>query len=195
MRKLIAKYATIAGLIFITASPSWSVTTLPEPVFPNAIQYDDFFSYSARILTELGYAGYDVSTGTGGLNLLLMTGANGATNTGVLGGLYDFQDPVDYDNPSTIGTWSAPVDQLVNYLHDAFSPLVNIPVFTFDLNQNAANPNLTVTSYMTVRNGESIIEDWAFDSVNDHLYNTNNKVTAPGTITIEYPEGSFITGV
>ncbi len=193
MRKLIAKFTAVAGLIFLTASPSWSVTILPDPVFPNAIQYDDFYSYSAKILTELGYAGYDVSTGTGGLDLLLLTGATGATNIGVLDGLYDFQNPINYNNPTTTGTWSASLDQLVDYLHDAFSPLVNIPVFIFDLNQTGAAPNLFVTSYMSVKNGKNIIEEWAFDNVNDHTYDATDIVTAPGEITIEYPAGTFIT--
>lgn len=79
MRTLIKKMTLTIGVVLFWAAQSWATPTiLPDPVFPNAIRYDDFYSYSAKILTELGYAGYDVATGTGGLDLLLLTGAGGA---------------------------------------------------------------------------------------------------------------------
>ncbi len=198
MYPTIKKICLVIGLLLFCAIPARAaVTILPDPVFPNALQYDDFYSYSARILTELGYPGYDVPTGTGGLDLLLMTGAGGANNQDLLGGLADgsddFQDPIPYNNPTTTGTWSASLDNLVDYLHAAFSPLVNIPVFTFDLNQAANDPDLFVTSHMTVRDGATVIADWAFDSLPNSNYDPTALAYAPGTITIEYPAGTFIT--
>lgn len=187
----------VTGLLLLCAfSARAEVTILPDPIFPNALRYDDFYSYSARILTELGYPGYDVATGTGGLDLLLMTGAGGANNQDLLGGLADgsddFQDPIPYDNPTTTGTWSASLDNLVDYLHAAFSPLVNIPVFTFDLNQSS-HPDLWVTSHMTIMDGATVIADWAFDSLPNSSYDPTALAYAPGEITIEYPAGTFIT--
>ncbi len=194
----IKKISLLIGLILFCAIPARAaVTILPDPVFPNALQYDDFYSYSAKILTELGYPGYDVSTGTGGLDLLLMTGPGGQNNQDMLGGLPDgsddFQDPIPYTTPTTTGTWSASLDNLVDYLHAAFSPLVNIPVFTFDLNQVGKDSYLLVTSHMTVRDGTTVVADWAFDSLPNSSYDSSAMVYTPGEITIEYPAGTFIT--
>ena len=194
MRSIIKHTLGTICLSIFLALPAWAATILPAPVFPNAIQYDDFYSYSAKILTELGYPGYNIPTGTGGLDLLLMTGANGANNQNLAGDpSFDFADPLEYDNPVTQGTWSSSVDLLVNYLNTAFGPQINIPVFTFDLNQTGAEPNLWVTAYMTVTEGNTVIADWSFDNVLDGIYDSTAKVLAPGEITIEYPSGTFIT--
>lgn len=65
---------------------------LPNPVnlydgIPIASQHDDFWSYSVPVMTTLGskqnlnlpeLQGFNFSTGEGGLDLLLYTGAGGA---------------------------------------------------------------------------------------------------------------------
>jgi len=183
--------ATIIVTLFL-AAPSYAVTILPDPVFPYAVQYDDFYSYSAKILTELGLPGYDVSTGTGGLDLILMTGAGGFPNKNLVGDAFDnlFDGPVDYTNPDTSGTWSSSLDNLVDYMQFAFGPGITIPVFTFDLNQEGSDSNVYATAIVRIMDGDTVVASWSFDNVTDGIYDPTAWIYVPGEITIEYPLGS-----
>lgn len=195
MRTFVKSFLGTACMVFCLALPSWAVTVLPDPVFPNAVQYDDFYSYSAKILTELGYEGYDVATGTGGLDLILLTGAGGFPNDNLPGDDFDdvFPGPVDYVNPATSGTWSTSLDLLTDYMEFAFGPGITIPVFTFDLNQTGSTAQMFVTAKVSILDGDTEIASWAFDNLTNGVYDPDDEIFVPDTITIEYPAGTFIT--
>lgn len=86
---------------------------------PIAFKYDDFWSYSGKILDsiqtespdlipEATYGAYDFSTGTGTIDVNLTSVAGGATNVVTLsdGTTVYFQDPDDLFSNQTIGGWT-----------------------------------------------------------------------------------------
>ncbi|WP_243363099.1 PEP-CTERM sorting domain-containing protein [Fundidesulfovibrio terrae] len=179
---------------------------LPPPVVPYAVQYDNFFSYSAKLLTGFGLPGFDVNTGTGGLDVLIYTGANGANNTGVgAGGLFNFPDPLAAPgggDTSVAGVWGPtnipvgtgpiPVSYMLDYLHATFGAQANVPIFDFDMNQTGASPDLQVVGQVRVRNASNtVIASWAFDNITDNKFEDTAWVTAPGTITATNPLPPF----
>lgn len=186
------KQLLIAALIScgIFGASSAQALTLPDPA-SYAVKYDDFYSYSAQLLTAFGFAGYDRSTGTGGLDLIIYTGAGGADNTTVgAGNAFTFEDPLNAPNgqqsDTFSGTWGAAqpvkVDNVVDYLHATFGPDVNIPVFTFDLNDNGG---LGVLGNVTIFNpsNNTTVASWAFDTILNSTFDETAWVTAPETIT------------
>lgn len=89
---------------------------------PIAFKYDDFWSYSAKLLLEIQttsptlistdtYGSYKFSTGTGTIDINLTSTAIGATNEvslpppGPSGNLF-FQDPAELDNGNTVWGWN-----------------------------------------------------------------------------------------
>ena len=178
-----------------------ALTTLPDPAgfydgVQVAIPYDDVWSYSAKLLDAIqdegyipsSYGDYQFATGTGGLDVLLYTGAAGQTNQNVgPSGTIDFEDPVrnsagsatsfdgwwgqnDYNNDGATDSANGPVTvgQILEYLHE-FDPNSNIPVFYMDLNQTgkAASLWLSARVYLTDGydgSGYNIIHEWALDT-------------------------------
>jgi hypothetical protein len=178
-------YFGTAFLVLFLSVPSWAATTftLPEPTFDYAREYDDFYSYSGQFLAEIKYPGFDLSAGTGTLDLKLLTGGNVKNPDG-------FQDAVKENNvPSINGSWSASVDLLLDYMRASYGPDFNTPVFVFDLNQNQNEPNLLVNSYMTVSSSEIDSAEtrealWAFDNIDNSQYDAGKEalVFIPGSL-------------
>lgn len=224
MRLAIRKSGVGASVVFclwLAATQNASaVTVLPDPSIPFdglpvAIQYDDLFSYSGKLLAEWGFVGFVPvpSAGTGGLDLILYTGAGGANNVGVgTGGLFTFEDPQDAPGGSIstfTGTWgpgiepNGPVlvDNVLNYLHNQFGPTVSVPVFTFDIN-DGGNSNLDpdgirfrdlrLVARFDVFDpgvGGGIVASWFMDSLANGTFDdpTGNPaawVLVPGEITL-----------
>lgn len=129
---IIAVIAVTIGLTaFLTQA---SALTLPDPTstydgIPITSFHDDFWSYSAKIMTELydegpvtwpELDGYNFATGTGGLDVILYTGS-GANNQEVgpdgpdagHKGDYNFEDPVKDSGGSrtTFAGWWGQSDQ------------------------------------------------------------------------------------
>lgn len=171
---ILAAVLIVAG----SALPS-SALILPTPGgtidgVAYSIPYDDFVSYSNQILQSIQkkspdllpvdvYGDYSFATGTGGLDVILYTGAGTNDRNQGVGpdgpdagnkGDYNFEDPVgaptgsqstaingfwgqdDQLNDGTITGVNGPVTvgQVEAYLH-ALNPLNNIPVFYMDMNQ------------------------------------------------------------
>lgn len=203
----LAMLSISACLVFalpVAAAP----VILPPAAFPYAIQYDDFFSYSAKLLDAWGLPGYDVSTGTGGLDVLIYTGAAGQNNlnTGAAPG-FDFPDPLDAPGGGTstfsgvwgptndpVGTGPVLVSTLLNYLQATFGPQVNIPVFNFDMNQTGTSPELDVVGQVLIRDASSaVIASWAFDNITDGVFDPTAWVLSPASITATNPMPPFNT--
>lgn len=181
----------------VLPDPTMKYTTGDKVLYDRylAWAHDDFWSYSAALLEEaqangdLPIATYgDYSTafggvGTGTLDVLLYTGADGQDNLDVgPGGAFDFQDPTQNKNGSVTnfeGSWgdgtaavNGPVlvGQVLDYLN-ALDPQNNIPVFMLDLNQTGSQRNMgfvgrvilvDATGAVTGTAG-TIVEEWAFD--------------------------------
>ncbi len=180
-----------------------SAQTLPVPTttvcdiatntqcVPVAVQYDQAYSYSTRVLDYLyPGAGWTANAGTGQLDLIVTTRSAGQSNAG-LG--FNVPDPITNANTNPINdSWGAGgtpsttmlVKDLYNYLFTTFQ--ANTPVFTFDQNETGGNPNLLVTAKVQILDGDgtTVLEDWFFDAVNNGAENLGSPVTAPGEITI-----------
>ncbi len=85
---------------------------------PIAIKYDDFWSYSAKVLTAIQsdtnptnfipsatYGTYNFSVGTGTIAVNLATNSGGAKNENPNGSGVNFQDPVDLSSSNTDKGW------------------------------------------------------------------------------------------
>ena len=175
----------ITVLLMHVFSPiALAVTILPDPTttvdgLPIVKPYDDFLSYSARLLIEwdnrfsVAWNGddYNVSTGTGKLDVLIMTPAEGASNNPVTVNSTDFvfQDPLPSSTgspqPTFDGIWGyyqpddgkdktaegpVLVDRVLNYLQTAFGPDATVPVFTFDLNETGSSPDILLTARVRI---------------------------------------------
>ncbi len=185
MYTTIKKICFTAAMLVLWAAPSWAAVLLPEPVYPNAVQYDDFYSYSSPVLTVLGYEGFDGTTGTGTLDLVLWS-HNTVPNDD--NGVYVFDPSIAEKDISTIpasGTWSAPVTELLNYLQIIYN--TSIPVFVYDLNQsqNEGDAGVLVNAYMSIINSStgSTVTSWALDNGMDNNFDPNGFIYAPPEIT------------
>ncbi|MEA3417482.1 MAG: PEP-CTERM sorting domain-containing protein [Thermodesulfobacteriota bacterium] len=221
----------IAAAVFMLVSIGFAgqvlcYTILPDPTLlydgiPVASYHDDFWSYSAKIANALQDKGYlpeslgdfQFATGTGGLDVLLYTGAGGQTNQGVgPSGTFNFEDPVinkggsatsfagwwgqnDQDNDGTSENVNGPVTvgQVLDYLQ-ACNPNNTVPVFYMDLNQTGTDPNLDFVGrvYLTDESG-TIDHEWAFDNtqqLGDGNFDQDAWVLAPGVITVMGTSGT-----
>ena len=205
-------------------------TVLPDPTqtydgISVASPHDDFWSYSAKLCDALQGAGYlsdelgkfQFPTGTGGLDVLLYTGAGGQNNQDVgpgpaNGSYYNFEDPVrntgggttafsgwwgqeDQDNDGTLEDVRGPVTvgQVLDYLH-AFNPDYTVPVFYMDLNQTGTESSLDFVGrvYLTDTAG-NIQHEWAFDNTlqsGDGSFDDSSWVLAPGEVTLTGTSGT-----
>jgi len=179
--------------------------TLPDPLL-YAVRYDDFYSYSAKLLTAWGLPGFDVNTGTGGLDVIVYTGAGGANNVNVgAGNAFSFPDPLDAPGGGTstfsgvwgptndpVGTGPIAVSTLLDYLHATFGPNINTPVFNFDMNQTGNDADLDVVGQVIIRNSSNVvIASWAFDNLTNGVFDPTAWVLSPATITAPNPAPPF----
>jgi hypothetical protein len=207
MKKLL-----IAAFILMLAGSSraWAQTELPDPntiitgTETIANLHDDFYAYSAKINTLLGYSGFDVPTGTGGLDVLIYTGAVGQDNDPVSGG-FTFEDPMNAPAGSETtfsGTWGiglqpngpVTVDSLYSYLQTNFGPTVNTPVFDFDMSQagDGDDQNLYVAGQVSIidpNDSNNVIAFWAFDGIDNNQFDTPdlNNLLDPAWVLAEGP--------
>jgi hypothetical protein len=184
-----------------------SAATLPAPgtvvcdtdntqCVPVAIQYDDAYSYSTRVLDYLyptdGWLG---TAGTGTLDVIVTTRSSGQSNSGGALAPYDIPDPIT--NPNTdpiLDTWGGGattstqmlVSDLDAYLFDTFGG--HTPVFTFDQNETGGNPDLLASAKVEIIDPVTgVVHTWSFDfstQAGDGVYDIGSPVTAPGTICI-----------
>lgn len=179
---------------------------LPDPSLtfdglPISRQYDQFISFSTKLLTQFGYSGFSSAAGVGGLDVVLMTQAGGIDNTPVSGG-FNFEDPVPSVSGgcpgchSFSGTWGAGlqaggpvlVDTLLDYLHNQFGAEHNIPVFTFDLVEPgaAASRDLNMLAKFSVYdavNGADVAV-WALDDITNGTFDPASFITVQGEIQL-----------
>lgn len=200
---------TVPGLCGITSVASAdTMMILPDPTLKYgstfvAWAHDDFWSWSAPLIGAAQTAGtipttygnYSGATGTGGLDLILYTGANGVNNNNIqtTSGSVNFAAPTinNGGNVATFhGTWTESVDNILSYLH-FFDPNNNTPVFMLDLNQKATL-GFTGRVYLTDANGVEIEgAEWALDSNPQGTgYSGNRDPNNP--MEVDYPGFSSI---
>jgi hypothetical protein len=167
---------------------------------PYSLQFDDFYTYPIYLLDKyFPTAGWGGSSGTGTLDVIVTTRAAGQQNSsGDLAG-FNIPDPVVNSNTSSIqdswGNGGTPettmlVDDLYNYLFSTFG--ASIPVFTFDQNETASNPDIQLTALVEILDAQgNVIADWSLDAVNNSLYDPTAYVTAAGQICV--PDGITLT--
>lgn len=196
LNKLMTAGFLVLALVGIRVQAQ-AVVYLPDPTL-YAVQYDDFYSYSAKLLTEFGFPGFDIATGTGGLDILLYTGAGGINNQNIgAGNLFDFEDPMAAPGGGTTtfsdiwGVGVQPngpvlVDNLYNYLQATFGPEAAIPVFNFDMNQTGNNASLDVVAKISIWDPatDSEVAFWAFDNLLNNAFDPEAWVLSPATITV-----------
>ncbi len=178
-----------------------------------SVQFDQFFSYSAKLLDELQQEGfipeafgdYQFATGTGGLDVILYTGAGtNNRNQGVgPGDAFNFEDPVSAPagNVNTLDGWWGQDDQdndgvaddvngpvtvanVLDYLH-AFDPTNNTPVFYLDLNQTGTEASLLFSGQAVIYDPDTdtTIESWALDTLLNGIFDEAAQALAPGEQT------------
>lgn len=199
-----------------TANAVIVVPTLPPPTtvadgIPVAIQYDDFYSYSAGLLDELQANGYlspslgdfDFTTGTGLFDLLVYTGASGQVNdvADAPGSPDEIPDPLDAPAGSGVGfdgTWgdgsssteTYTVAELLSYLN-TFEPGLASPVFFFDHNQTGSSPDLYASAIVKIINPDSSVAgEWCFDNTIDMTCDLTDRVLSPGEINLVGTSGT-----
>lgn len=202
------KIVAVTFLVLFLTPSAWALV-LPDPIYPYAIQYDDFYSYSGAVLKDLyedGYLAddYYVSTGTGTLDLVLYSGPEVNNDPPFDESIGENSIPTANDGYAT-GVWKADVDDLLVWLEG------QLPVFLYDLNQTGNDNGVYVSAYFWISDssgntyrslfGDTIKSWWALDIVPDGEistlsgaeYNVENAAFAPNTITYEYPSGTFTT--
>jgi hypothetical protein len=197
-------------LVLFLASPSWASIWLPDPVFPNAIQYDEYYSYSTSILKQLypAYSIYPSNQGSLKDELKIWWGDSESAakaagdNLNIRGG-YDFPDPLAFPNDGSTTefntdlsiSWVVSVDLLYDFLQSEFEGS-NIPVFAFDVNQQGNQPNMLGNGYVTIVDGLGAvvpyaadafgIAEWAFDDLNNGQFDEAELVEVPNTKTVDF---------
>lgn len=166
---------------------------MKQALWPIASKHDDFYSYSADLLTQLGYAGFNASVGTGGLDLLIYTGAVGQNNASVVGGPFPSPLAAPTGGESTFsGTWGTTgtyspvaVDSVLNFLH-SYDPNLSIPVFNFDMNQTGSTPTVLMSGQVTIWDpfNSEVVDFWAFDDIENDAYDPTSLVTAFGKLDV-----------
>jgi len=196
--KLVKVSALALGLSF-GMSNAFALVLPPIVVdgIPVAIQYDDFVSYSNQILRKIQdtnpsmlpvatYGDFGFATGTGGLDVLLYTGAGTKNKNQGVGpsGLFNFEDPVSAPGGSAStfnGFWGqndqnndgtpdnvnggVTVGQVLAYLQ-AFDPANNTPIFYMDLNQTGNSASLYFSAQVKLvdPSTNNVMHVWALDS-------------------------------
>jgi hypothetical protein len=180
MKSLVKGSICTAVLVFFLASSGWASIFLPEPVFPNAMPYDEYFSYSTSILEQLYpyYTGYPSNQGSLKEELKIWWGDSESAakasgdNLNIRGG-YDFPDPLAFPNSGSTTefntdlslSWVVSVDLLYDYLQTQFDNS-NIPVFAFDINQVGNQPNMLGNGYVTIVDAEGNVVPYSEDPYN-----------------------------
>lgn len=192
-------FVTLFVLLGMVANSGAAGIALPDPTQTydgvyTAQAHDDFWSYSAKMLDLLQDGGYlpsaysqdyQFATGSGGLDVILYTGAGGIDNMPVgPGNAFNFEDPTydlgggrtyfkgwwgqnDYNNDGIPDGANGPVTvgQVIGYLQ-AINPDSTIPAFYMDLNQVGGNLDLLFVGAVYLKDPETgeIVHTWAFDT-------------------------------
>ncbi|ACU90314.1 PEP-CTERM sorting domain-containing protein [Desulfomicrobium baculatum] len=211
MKSLVKGSLCTTVLVFLLASPSWASIWLPEPVFPNAMPYDEYYSYSTSILQQLypgGFSDYPSNQGSLKDELKIWWGDSESAdkaagdNLDIRGG-YDFPDPLSFPNAGSttefntdlLITWEVSVDLLYDFLQSEFENS-NIPVFAFDINQIGNQPNMLGNGYVAIVDELGAVvpyapdafglAEWAFDSSPNGEFDEEALVEVPNTRTVEF---------
>lgn len=181
-----------ATLAFGAAQSAHAVATIYLPTAPvdgiGPQQFDQALVYSSKMLAAQQAAGlmpgntsvFDFAVGSGTLGLIVYSN-NGVSNPA------PFQAPMDAGQSGSFdGTWGMGAVGTVGALRDvltiggtAFQPL-----FVFDHNENPRNPNLLISGRVSVYRGNSLLQEFALDTIANGSYDQNARVTSCGSPTV-----------
>ena len=138
-------------LVLVNSLSAHASIVLPEPVYPNVEEYDDFYSYSLAILNKL-YPDEDYTisgAGSGNIALTLWSGIDNDNSKWGENFSDSFNEPAN--DPNVTGSWSASVIDILEYLDNYFDG-ATVPFFVYDFNQlqNANRDELYVSAIMTI---------------------------------------------
>lgn len=165
-----------------------------------AYRHDEFWSYSAKILTSMqnqgtlsqDYGSYNFATGVGTLDVVFYT-QSGNDNTPVSNSdpvfkLFNFEDPVDTPAGNATfaeGYWGQGdqdggpvlVGDMEAYLN-AFTPPTSVPVFYVDWVQAGADSSLLASFSATIYDPDTqtIVKQWSLDGIDDGTFQKESQV-------------------
>jgi len=166
-----------------------------------ASQHDNFISYSANAMKQLGTTfGYTGLSEWGSLpvfgsgqivKLFSFNNSNNGTFPNATSGTNDNNSAPNADLTPTHdglyqGNWPVPgpvtVGNLLSYITGTS------PVFTFDLNEPGSG--LSLNGRLQIMRGSTVIDTFAFDNTFNSAYDPNSFVTAPSDITVTWYDAS-----
>jgi hypothetical protein len=177
---LIGVAITLFTLMGMVSNSTAAGIALPNPTQTYdgiyvAWAHDDFWSYSAKFLQLVvdggyipaSYGNYQFATGSGGLDVILFTGAAGQTNPyGLVGPVYNAGG-----NGANhfAGVWGAGTTKVSDVLYalNQINPGSTIPAFYLDLNQTGNNLDLWFSGqvYLVDPDSKAVVHTWAFDTL------------------------------
>jgi hypothetical protein len=177
---------SLAGFLALATVSQAAPLPLPPPDavydgIPVAVQFDQVFSYSAKLLAELQANGqlpapfdgvnYQFTVGTGTIPILIYTGAGGATNDA------PFQNPLDAcgGGPCTSfdGTWGIDFGDPSKFVGTVGAVKAeigsSIPALYFDHNEQEgaqATPNLRGAGRVAIYSATNVLKaEFFFDTI------------------------------
>ena len=196
-RRLVLPLAVFCASQGAMAAPvvTAPVVTLPDPGsmiqgIPTSFLFDQGWSYSAKLLDQMqtagqiptSYGNYQFTVGTGTIPVLVYTGPGGPTNPS------PFEQPLDACNGGNCtgfqGTWNlgstgSDYAGTVGALRTMLSGAGLMLYFDHNEQEGAnATPNLRATGQLSIYNGLSLIQSWAFDSNSNGMYDPTAWVTS-----------------
>ena len=201
-RKLVLPLAVFCASQGAMAAPvvTVPVVTLPDPGsmiqgIPTSFLFDQGWSYSAKLLDQMqtagqipeSYGNYQFAVGTGTIPVLVYTGA-GASNDS------PFQDPLSACNGGACtgfqGTWdlgsqASDYSGTVGALRTMLSGAGLMLYFDHNEEEGAkAVTNLRATGRLSIYDGLTPIQSWAFDSNPNGKYDPAAWVTSCSDFTV-----------
>jgi hypothetical protein len=191
---------------------------------PIAFKYDDAWSYSFPLLTQLqaagfipaSYGSYDFAVGVGGQDAVLFTQAGGTDNDPVgVGDCCILEEPGpttagntrfveswwgqdDQDNDGIPDTGDGPntVGEVLEFLH-SYNPDQDIPVFVVDWNQTGGDDSLLVSANVFIlddADGTTVVADWSLDTITNGSFDRNAQALNLGQICFAPDSSTCGTG-
>ena len=192
MSRFIRSGFLATALALGAAHSAYAVATITLPTAPidgiGPQQFDQALVYSSSLLAQQQAAGlmpgnnsvFDFAVGSGTLGVIVYSN-NGVANDA------PFAQPMNAGQSGSFdGTWGtgaagtiAALRTLLTIGGTAYQPL-----FVFDHNENQRNPNMLISGRVSVYRGNSLLQEFALDTVANGTYDVNDRVTSCGSPTV-----------
>lgn len=192
MSRFIRSGFLATALALGAAHSAYAVATITLPTAPidgiGPQQFDQALVYSSSLLAQQQAAGFmpgnnsvfDFAVGSGTLGVIVYS-KNGVANDA------PFAQPMNAGQSGSFdGTWGQGAVGTIGALRN----LLTIggtgyqPLFVFDHNENQQSPNLLISGQVSVYRGNSILAQFALDTVANGTYDVDARVTSCGHPTV-----------